>query len=76
VVAEPGIDASFEPSLVEVSLLPEGAFSGFIARRQAEGADLGHLKPPHINPSDRVLALLLSKEIMPVAAKDNIPVAR
>jgi hypothetical protein len=25
---------------------------------QAEGADLGHLKPPHINPSDRVLSLL------------------
>lgn len=43
---------------VKVSLLPRGAFAGYVAGRQAEGADLGHLKPPHIEPSDRALALL------------------
>ena len=43
---------------VRVSLLPQGAFGNYVARRQAEGADLGHLKPPHIQPSDRALALL------------------
>jgi len=43
---------------VEVTLLPQGAFSSYISQRQAEGADLGHLKPPHINPSDKVLSLL------------------
>jgi len=43
---------------LEVTLLPQGAFSSYIAQRQAEGADLGHLKPPHINPSDEVLSLL------------------
>jgi hypothetical protein len=43
---------------VEVTLLPQGAFASYISQRQAEGADLGHLKPPHINPSDRVLSLL------------------
>jgi len=43
---------------VEVTMLPKGAFSSYIAQRQAEGADLGVLKPPHINPSDRVLSLL------------------
>jgi hypothetical protein len=46
---------------VEVTLLPQGAFSGYIAKRQAEGAPLGHLKIVHINPSDRALALLGAK---------------
>ena len=43
---------------VQVTLLPQGAFSSYMAQRQAEGADLGHLKPPHIKPSDKVLSLL------------------
>jgi hypothetical protein len=43
---------------ISVSLLPRGAFSSYISQRQAEGAPLGHLKPPHINASDRVLSLL------------------
>ncbi len=43
---------------VQVSLLPLGAFKAYVAERQAEGADLAHIKPPHINPSDKVLALL------------------
>ena len=46
---------------VEVTLLPQGAFSRYIAQRQAEGAPLGHLKPVHINPSDKVLSLLGAK---------------
>ena len=43
---------------IQVTLLSQGAFSSYVAQRQAEGADLGHLKPPHINASDRVLSLL------------------
>jgi len=43
---------------IQVTLLSQGAFSSYMAQRQAEGADLGHLKPPHINPPDRVLSLL------------------
>ena len=51
---------------VETTLLPRGAFANYTSQRQAEGADLAHLKPPHINPSDRVLSLLLAKpEVMP-----------
>jgi len=46
---------------VDVTLLPRGAFASYTARRQAEGADLAHLKPPHVNPSDEVLSLLLGK---------------
>jgi hypothetical protein len=46
---------------VEVTLLPRGAFANYTSQKQAEGADLAHLKPPHINPSDKVLSLLLAK---------------
>jgi hypothetical protein len=54
---------------VEVTLLSRGAFANYTSQRQAEGADLAHLKPPHINPSDKVLSLLLAKpEIAPRVA--------
>jgi phenylacetate-coenzyme A ligase PaaK-like adenylate-forming protein len=51
---------------VEVNLLPRGAFANYTAQRQAEGADLAHLKPPHVNPSAKVLSLLRAKpEVVP-----------
>ncbi len=51
---------------VEVNLLPRGAFTNYMSQRQAEGADLAHLKPPHINPSTKVLSLLTAKpEVAP-----------
>ena len=55
---------------VEINLLPRGAFANYTAQRQAEGADLAHLKPPHINPSDKVLSLLMTKpeEVVKVEA--------
>ncbi|MFA5308092.1 MAG: GH3 auxin-responsive promoter family protein [Dehalococcoidales bacterium] len=43
---------------INVNVLPEGTFAEYTAKRQAEGADLAHLKPPHINPPDKVLAML------------------
>ena len=46
---------------IEVSLLPEGAFSKYISQRRDEGADLAHLKPRHINPSERELSVLGAK---------------
>ncbi|GAJ01974.1 unnamed protein product, partial [marine sediment metagenome] len=48
---------------VETTLLPCGAFANYTSQRQAEGADLAHLKPSHINPSDKVLSLLLAKPV-------------
>ncbi|MBI2832050.1 MAG: GH3 auxin-responsive promoter family protein [Chloroflexi bacterium] len=48
---------------VNVRLLPHGAFANFIAMKQAEGADLAHLKPPHINPSEKMLSRLLSEQV-------------
>jgi hypothetical protein len=43
---------------VKVTLLPEGAFSNYSARRRAEGIASESLRPPHVNPSDEVLVLL------------------
>ncbi len=54
---------------VEVELLSRGAFARYTARRQAEGADLAHLKPPHLNPSEKVLSLLLGRPEKPAAAR-------
>jgi hypothetical protein len=54
-------EAIFGAKPIKVALLPQGAFDNYRAQRQAEGADLAHLKPPHINTSDRVLSLLGAK---------------
>jgi hypothetical protein len=58
----------FKP--IEVTLLPEGAFSRYVAHRQAEGADLAHLKPPHMNPSDDIIELLKTK-VRPAPATEG-----
>ena len=47
---------------LEVTLLPPGAFRNYMLRRQAEGADLAHLKPPHMNPTDSMIESLLPTE--------------
>jgi len=49
---------------IKVTFLPRGAFARYISQRQAEGADLGTIKPPHINPSDKVLSLLGAPKVM------------
>jgi hypothetical protein len=46
---------------VKVELLEKGTFSTYTAQMQAQGADLAHLKPPHINPSTDVLSQLLTE---------------
>lgn len=62
---------------VEVTFLRQGAFSSYIAQRQAEGAALGHLKPPHVNPSGKVLSLLgaakVAVEAAPVTEIERVP---
>ncbi|MCK9355899.1 MAG: GH3 auxin-responsive promoter family protein [Dehalococcoidia bacterium] len=61
---------------LRISYLPAGAFSRYILQRQNEGADLGHLKPPHINPSDAVIANLaepaVEMERVPVEAREKV----
>jgi hypothetical protein len=43
---------------VDVTLLPEGTFARYTEQRQSEGADLAHIKPPHINPPEKVISTL------------------
>jgi len=57
-----GSQATLDLRPVEVTFLRQGAFSSYVAQRQAEGAALGHLKPPHINASDKVLSQLGAPE--------------
>jgi len=43
-----------------VTLLPKDAFQAYMLQQQAAGADLAHLKIPHINPSDGMLDFLIN----------------
>lgn len=45
---------------LKVTLLRNGAFQEYILRQRAAGAELAHLKPPHINPSDGIISTLLN----------------
>ena len=45
---------------LKVTLMPKCAFQGYISKQRAAGADLAHLKPPHINPSDDIIDALLN----------------
>ena len=45
---------------LEVTLLPDNAFQAYMLKQQAAGADLAHLKIPHVNPSDSMLDFLIN----------------
>jgi len=53
---------------LEVTLLPQGAFSSYISQRQSEGVAVNSLKPLHINPSDEMLSLLGVPKVVVEAA--------
>jgi phenylacetate-coenzyme A ligase PaaK-like adenylate-forming protein len=44
---------------LRVTLLPAGSFQRYYERRKASGADLAHMKPPHMNASDAIIQDLL-----------------
>lgn len=52
------LETFFGMQPLEVSFLPHGAFKEYMSRQQDAGADLAHLKPPHINPADGVMEAL------------------
>jgi hypothetical protein len=47
---------------LSVSILPEGAYARYTEYQVEHGADLAHMKPMHIQPSDKSLELLLRKD--------------
>jgi len=44
---------------VRATLLSAGTFQRYFEEKQKEGADLAHLKPPHMNASDAAIQRLL-----------------
>jgi hypothetical protein len=44
---------------IKVTQLTRGSFARYTSKKRAEGADLAHLKPPHINPPQSVISTLL-----------------
>jgi hypothetical protein len=58
---------------IEVTILPETAFQSYRSRQQAAGAELEHLRPPHINPSDDIIHLLLDTTApVPVRQREKV----
>ncbi len=48
---------------VQVTLLPQGAFSSYVSQRQAEGMDVSRVALPHVNPSDEMLSMLRAPKV-------------
>jgi hypothetical protein len=46
--------------LVNVTFLKAGSFNSYLKRKQADGADLSHWKPPHMNPSAAIISDLIN----------------
>lgn len=53
------LEDTLEVHPLKVTLLPRGVFRAYYLERQAAGADLSHLKPPHMNASDAIIGDLL-----------------
>jgi hypothetical protein len=57
-----GLDEILGRNPIQISLLKPGSFDAYIKQKQQEGADLAHIKPPHMQPSDQVMKRLLDFE--------------
>ena len=45
---------------LKVTILPQGTFQAYMTRQRAAGADLAHIKPPHVNPTEAQIDALLT----------------
>jgi hypothetical protein len=57
------IEIFFGKQPVKVTALAHGTFKQYTDKMRADGADLAHLKPPRMNPSDSILSMLYSIEV-------------
>jgi hypothetical protein len=59
------LESMLEAQPLKVTLLFPGTFQAYLLEKQAAGADLAHLKPRHMNPSDEIIGdlLRLSKQV-------------
>ena len=59
------LESMLEVQPLKVSHLAQGTFQAYLMEKQAAGADLAHMKPPHMNPSAETISdlLRLSKQV-------------
>jgi hypothetical protein len=57
-----GLDEILGRNPLRISLLKPGTFDAYMKQKQQEGADLAHIKPPHMQPSDQVMKRLFGIE--------------
>jgi hypothetical protein len=56
------LKSTFDYDPLKVSLLPVGAFSSYMSAQVESGADLAHIKPPHMQPADLIMERLQQKK--------------
>jgi hypothetical protein len=56
------LKTTFDYDPLIVSLLPTGAFSRYMSAQVESGADMAHIKPPHMQPSEVILERLLHEK--------------
>lgn len=61
----------FKP--LKITLLPNGAFNDYMEKKRAAGADPAWLKPPHMNPTDSVIEVLMGKKLPAVPTPSDSP---
>jgi len=54
------LETMLETVPLEITFVPTGSFQSYTLKQQAAGADLAHLKVPHVNASDEVIDTLMS----------------
>lgn len=53
------LEYMLESDHLQVTRLPNNSFMRYMEDRQRAGSDLGHVKPPHMQPSDEMMERLL-----------------
>ena len=52
--------AVLEKPPLQIIPIPRGAFQAYMLEQRSAGADLAHIKPPHMNPSNGIVEFLLN----------------
>jgi len=53
------LESILDMNPLRLQFLPMGTFARYAQLREAEGADVGHMKPPHMQPSDEIVNTVL-----------------
>lgn len=53
------LESMLDMKPLRLRFLPVGTFARYAQLRQAEGADVGHMKPPYMQPSDEIVNTVL-----------------